>query len=81
MTRDYLHADWLRGVGRRLRERRLALGMTQEGLSKWVAHEQTVARWERGELEPMARHIVELAETLRCTTDWLLLGQGPVDCL
>jgi transcriptional regulator with XRE-family HTH domain len=46
-------------TGDELREIRLALGLSQEGLAGKVgAHRNTVARWERGELsisEPVAR--------------------------
>lgn len=37
--------------GAKLRERRLALGLTQQGLaSKLKVSRNTVARWERGEM-------------------------------
>jgi transcriptional regulator with XRE-family HTH domain len=46
-------------TGDELREVRLGLGLSQEGLAGKVgAHRNTVARWERGELsisEPVAR--------------------------
>jgi tetratricopeptide (TPR) repeat protein/transcriptional regulator with XRE-family HTH domain len=66
---------------RRLAQRRKALGLTQEALAGLLNVEpSTVARWERGETEPLPWIRPKLGETLRVSADRLddlLVGTGP----
>lgn len=46
-----------RAIGRRIRERRLLLGLTQEDLAAAVGvHQTTVSEWERGDVCPSRRN-------------------------
>jgi len=64
---------------RRLAERRKTLGLTQEALANLIGVERTtVARWERGEAEPLPWLRPKLASALRVSADRLeeLLAPG-----
>jgi tetratricopeptide (TPR) repeat protein/transcriptional regulator with XRE-family HTH domain len=65
----------------RLAQRRKALGLTQDELARILNVEcSTVARWERGQSEPLPWMRPKLAKTLRVSTDRLedlLDGSGP----
>ena len=65
----------------RLAQRRKALGLTQEALARILNVERTtVARWERGETEPLPWVRPKLAKALRVSADRLedlLDGTGP----
>jgi transcriptional regulator with XRE-family HTH domain len=54
----------------RLVERRKAMGLSQERLAEAVGVDtSTVARWERGETEPLAVHRPRMAEALKVTAE------------
>jgi transcriptional regulator with XRE-family HTH domain len=57
----------------RIRERRLALHMSQEELAEAMQTVQaTISRYERGENDPTADSLAALARALRTSSDWLL---------
>ena len=59
-------------LGENIRERRKALGMTQETLGEALGMApQTVSKWERDESMPDAALLPGLAETLGCSLDRL----------
>lgn len=58
----------------RMKERRLALGLTQESLAALVGVTQkAIAKWESGNTARPSK-LKELAESLQCSDDWLLGG-------
>jgi transcriptional regulator with XRE-family HTH domain len=64
--------------GERLRQLRERHGLTQEDLARAVGtNTGTVSRWERGLGNPQAAQLVQLAETLGATVDYLLRGTDP----
>lgn len=49
--------------------------LTQAGLAELVgAHKDTVARWERGEVDPRGTGLTKLARALGTTVEWLREG-------
>lgn len=63
-------------MGRRIRARREARGLTQNALGKRLGVTfQTVSKWERGETSPEISLLAPLAEALGVSVDWLLGGQ------
>ena len=64
--------------GDRIREKRQALGMTQDDLARAAGCKtMQVSRWERGEVAyPDADLLVPLADALRTTTDYLLRSEA-----
>jgi transcriptional regulator with XRE-family HTH domain len=61
-------------LGWRVRERRKALGLSQEALARQlVVSKNTVARWESG-AQPRGVRLSRLASALRVSADWLLTG-------
>ncbi|HVB43340.1 MAG TPA: tetratricopeptide repeat protein [Streptosporangiaceae bacterium] len=69
----------------RLAQRRKALGLTQEALAELLAVERsTVARWERGQSEPLPWMRPKLARALKVSADrleTLLAAIGPAAAL
>lgn len=64
--------------GDRLRQLRERQGLTQEDLARALAtNAGTVSRWERGLGNPQAAQLVQLAEALGATVDYLLRGTDP----
>lgn len=64
--------------GDRLRQLRERQGLTQEDLARAVGtNTGTVSRWERGLGNPQAAQLVQLAETLGASVDYLLRGTDP----
>ncbi|WP_431688934.1 LexA family protein [Hahella sp. NBU794] len=62
-------------IADRTKERRDALGLTQEDLAKAVGISQTaIHKLEEGRTKK-PRHIIELARALRCQPEWLLTGK------
>ena len=60
-------------IGKKIKELREGLNLTQEGLSNLVdMHPNTIARWERGELKPRGESLQKLARVLKTTTSYLL---------
>lgn len=70
----------LSAVGRRVREARVAKGLTQDELSD-LTHTQalTVSRIELGKQEPKAETIAAFAKALGVSSDWLLFGATALD--
>lgn len=63
------------GLRQRIKERRLALGLSQQALAnKLGVISLSVSNWERGTKEPW-NNIVALAKALGVSTDWLLTGE------
>ena len=59
-------------LGKNIRERRKALGLTQEGLGEKLGMAaQTVSKWERDESMPDAALLPPLADALGCSLDSL----------
>lgn len=76
-------------VGARIRERRLALGLTQDGLcarlatatdgvmdTVWIADDQEISKIENGNRSVHDLELIALARALECHACWLLLGEG-----
>ena len=60
-------------VGKRIRLARELAGLTQERLAETMGVSRTaVSRWESGEIDPTIEHLVELAQTLKVSSDFLL---------
>lgn len=61
-------------VGQRIKERRMALGMTQRDLAAALdyAHHSTVARIESGAVDLSQSRLAQFAEALHTTTAWLM---------
>lgn len=60
----------------RLKQKRIALKLTQEQLAELSGtSQQTVQQIESGKTK-RPRHIVELAQALKCEPLWLLYGKG-----
>lgn len=59
--------------GARIRERRLALGMSQEDLADRIgSNQKQISRYERGENDPTGEVLISLARALNTSADWLL---------
>ena len=57
----------------RIRQRRLALQLSQEELAEAIQTVQaTISRYERGENDPTAEVLAALARALNTSSDWLL---------
>ena len=67
-------------IGRRVRQRRLQLGLTQENVRVKAELESVFitrtkySRLEKGERVPLASEAIALAKVLNVSLDWLLLG-------
>ena len=60
-------------LARRVRERRAALGLSQEELAeKLNVSRQAISRWEMGTAMPDAVNILQLSKLFHVTTDYLL---------
>lgn len=60
-------------IGKRIRERREAKGLTQEQLADMIDTEgNTISRWERNKIGIGSAYIVKLAQALDTSTDYLL---------
>jgi DNA-binding XRE family transcriptional regulator len=68
-----------KAFGERLAERRDVLGMTQDALGRAVGYtQQTIQGLEIGKTKRPGR-IVDLAEALQTSVEWLLYGEGSGD--
>jgi transcriptional regulator with XRE-family HTH domain len=57
----------------RLRERRKALGMSQQQLAKQIGSNQAqISKYEQGDSDPTAEALAELSRALDVASDWLL---------
>lgn len=66
--------DTRRGVGRRLKEFRVSLGMTQADLASEIkAQRQSLSAWESGRTMPMAEALMALGQ-LGMSLDYVMLG-------
>ena len=64
-------------VADRLRDARIALGLTQAVVAKRVGISPAlVSHHETSEREPGNEHLVAYARLYKCSTDWLLTGRG-----
>src|SRR5262245_4648842 len=64
--------------GRRLRHRRLALGLTQAELGRKVGvSPRAISEIETGKTSPKSWRLPMLAHELRVSTSWLLAGEEP----
>jgi transcriptional regulator with XRE-family HTH domain len=72
MGRKRQPTDWEIAMGQRIRELRLARGLTQEQLARQIdVGLDAVRKWERGKRTPMLDMAVKLADALECTIDEL----------
>ncbi|MCZ7645254.1 MAG: helix-turn-helix domain-containing protein [Planctomycetota bacterium] len=68
----------MKQIGARIRERRQALGLTQQGLADTLSvSRDAITKWEAGSSKPY-ESLVPLAEVLGVTIDWLLTGKESV---
>ena len=62
------------GFGKRVKERREKLALTQKILAKMTGvSDTTIQGYEYGKM-PNGRHLIKLSKALKCTSDWLLTG-------
>ena len=68
----------LEGIAERIKQRRLALGMTQHEVAiRMDARAPTVTRYERGQNYPSAAALAGLATALQTTVHWIVTGEDP----
>lgn len=66
-------------VGRRIRQARDRLALSQTQLGELLGFERRViSRWERGEREPRARNLRRLARALEQPEAWFFTDDGEV---
>lgn len=66
--------------GRRVKEKRVELGLSQETLGKLSDYSQSNIQWaESGKQKDPRIQAQDLAEPLRTTAEWLLHGTGTRD--
>ena len=72
MGRKRQPTEWEIAMGQRIRELRLARGLTQEQLARQIdVGLDAVRKWERGKRTPMLDMAAKLADALDCTIDEL----------
>lgn len=60
-------------VGKRIRLARESVGLTQEKLAETIGVSRTaISRWESGEIDPTIEHLIDLAQALNVSADYLL---------
>lgn len=63
----------------RIRERRTALGISQEYLAEQLGvSRQAVSKWESGKSSPDTRNLIALAGLFGVSVQWLAVGEQPV---
>ena len=66
-----------KGIGKRIRTRRIKLGLSQPKLAKILKiPQQTIGGWETGKAK-RPRVLLEAAKALCTTQEWLLREEGP----
>ena len=64
----------------RLRAARIEQGFTQEELAKAIGvTKSTMAKYDRGDLEPNISNIMKLSQVLCVSVDYLLFGEDPLE--
>ena len=73
--KQHLYLDPI-AVGTRIYTARKALNMSRMSLAKKMGYqtEQSVGRWERGEVTPRIDILADLCSTLHVSIDYLLTG-------
>lgn len=70
-----------KGIGKRIRKRRIKLGLSQPKLSKILGiPQQTIGGWETGKAK-RPRYLFEAAKALCTTEEWLLGEKGPEEVI
>lgn len=64
-------------LGKRVRERRQELGLTQTQLAEAIGKTQSVIQSLESRDSKKSQHVEALARALRVSTEWLLTGRGP----
>lgn len=65
--------ELVQSIGTRIRQARRAAKLSQDALAARLRiATRTVAGWECGEYLPRAGQLVEIANQLQVTTDWIL---------
>ncbi len=65
--------DKLRDFGKRVKESRLALGLTQAELARRAElQESWISHFETGRRKPSIRNLLKLSDALRISADYLL---------
>jgi len=60
-------------IARRIKELRMENGLTQVELAKIIGYSQSmIVLWEKEKCEPTATAILKLANTFKCSCDYLL---------
>jgi transcriptional regulator with XRE-family HTH domain len=61
-------------IGQRIREARIAKGLTQYQLAEKMDKDvSTISKYESGKMEPIARSLADLCVVLDCSSDWILV--------
>ncbi|ELN2738931.1 XRE family transcriptional regulator [Pluralibacter gergoviae] len=64
-------------INDRIREARRNSQMTQDALAKRIGlTKATISQWESGSTTPNGKNLINLAETLSVTPEWLLTGKN-----
>ncbi len=69
-------------VATRIREARKAAKLSQQQLGDAAGvSREAVSQWESGDTQPTLARVKKVAETLRCSSDWLIHGVGGGDMI
>lgn len=64
-------------INDRIREARRHVKMTQDALAKRIGlTKATISQWESGTTTPNGKNLINLAEALNVSPEWLLTGKG-----
>lgn len=73
-----MNPDGVETIGKRIRGRRTALGLSQQQLAVRVGiGRKAIGYLETGKYQPSTRRLEQLAAALAVSTGWLLTGQEP----
>lgn len=68
-----------KGIGERIRARRLELNLTQRDLAEYLGRSASaVTQWENESTYPNGQNLVRLAEILKTDAEWILSGEHSV---